>query len=315
MSGLGQPRNEDSLGVVGCTATGKSGVALWLAQRLGGEILSVDSMQVYRGLDIGTAKPTLEERAAVPHHLIDVVPLEEAFDAARFIAMASTARDGIEGRGRKAIFCGGTGLYFRAFASGLGTAPGTDTAIRGELERTPLPVLLEELKARDPTAYDWIDRRNPRRVIRALEVIRVTGRPFSQQRSDWEDRDRDLKKARLRLIGIRRAPEDLRRRIDQRVESMFSEGLVQETRQLVLEGLKDNPVARMAIGYREALEFLAGERSLDETIGLVKVRTWQFAKRQTTWFRHQLPVTWIEAGADEPCEALGQRALMAMGWA
>ena len=171
--------------LAGPTASGKSAVATLLAEQLNGEIISVDSMQVYRGLDIGTAKPTPEERARLPHHLIDVVDLTESFDAARFVALAGRAVAEIQSRGRLPIFCGGTGLYFKAWLEGLGDAPPSDAMLRATLEATPRGHLLSELERTDPTTFARIDRQNPRRVIRAIEVIRLTGKPFSAQRAAW----------------------------------------------------------------------------------------------------------------------------------
>ena len=171
--------------LAGPTAVGKSAVALALAESLGGEIISVDSMQVYRGLDLGTAKPSAAERARVPHHLLDVVELSEAFDAAQFVRLATAAVVEIQARGRVPIFCGGTGLYFKAWLEGLGEAPPSDARVRAELEAAPLSELLAELEQRDPLTYARIDRQNPRRVIRAVEVIRLTGKPFSAQRANW----------------------------------------------------------------------------------------------------------------------------------
>jgi tRNA dimethylallyltransferase len=179
-------RSNQTLLIVGPTAVGKSAVALALAEKTGGEIISVDSMQVYRGLDIGTAKPTAAERARVPHHLIDVVDLTEPFDAAKFVALAQKAVTEIQSRGHVPILCGGTGLYFKAFLEGLGDAPPANPALRAELEATPLAELSRELEHCDPVAFQTIDQQNPRRVIRAIEVIRLTGKPFSQQRAEWK---------------------------------------------------------------------------------------------------------------------------------
>src|SRR5262245_22218552 len=158
------------LRLAGPTAVGKSELALRLAEKLNGEIVSVDSMQVYRGLEIGTAKPSVEDRARVPHHLIDVVDLTESFDAAQFVRLANEAVAGIRARNRLPILCGGTGLYFKAFLQGLGEAPAANPTLRAELEATPLPQLLEELAMSDPASYEQIDRQNKRRVIRAVEV-------------------------------------------------------------------------------------------------------------------------------------------------
>jgi len=289
----------------GPTAVGKSEVALRLAERLGGEIISVDSMQVYRGLDIGTAKPSVDERRRVPHHLIDVAELNEPFDAARFVALARQAVEKIQARGRLSILCGGTGLYFKAFLEGLGGSPPADLALRAELERTPLTELLRELEARDPATFARIDRRNPRRVVRALEVIRLTGRPFSEQRAAWPPSP--IAHRPSPLFALSRRADDLRARIDARVDAMFARGLVRETQTLMQRGLERNRTAMQAIGYRQVVEHLRGVRSLAETTAVVKQRTRQFAKRQMTWFRHQLPVEWIEVAPGESAEAVAAR--------
>lgn len=299
------PPLQRTLFLVGPTAAGKSAVGLCLARRLGGEIVSVDSMQVYRGLDLGTAKPSKAEREEVPHHLIDVVGPEEAFDVARFRALALAAWEDTARRGRWAVFCGGTGLYFKALLEGLGTPPPADPALRAELEATPLPALLEELSRRDPATFECIDRHNPRRVVRAIEVIRLTGRPFSEQRTGWTARQTPPP-AGLRLVGLTRAPADLRARIDRRVDAMFAAGLIEETRRLLERGLATNRTALQALGYRQVLEHLRGERSLPDTVALVKQKTWQFARRQMTWFRHQLPVDWLAAGPDATPEDLAR---------
>lgn len=282
----------ETIHLVGSTASGKSAVALALAEQIGGEIISVDSMQVYRGLDIGTAKPTADERARIPHHLIDVVELDEPFDAARFIALARRAEMEIRARGRVPIFCGGTGLYFKAFLEGLGDAPPSDAAVRAELEATPLARLLEELQQRDPITHERIDRQNPRRVVRALEVIRLTGRPFSDQRAAWSSESQPVQPRAL-IFGLLRESADLHARINTRVDEMFARGLLDETRSLLEKGLEKNPTALQAIGYRQVVEHLRGECPLAETMELVKIKTRQFAKRQMTWFRRQLPVEWI----------------------
>lgn len=281
------------LRLAGCTAVGKSEVALLIAEQLGGEIISVDSMQVYRGLDIGTAKPSAAELARVPHHLIDVATLSEAFDAGKFVALARAAIVEIQQRGRIPILCGGTGLYFKALLSGLGEAPPTDPAVRAALEATPLGGLLDELAAADPETFARIDQKNPRRVIRALEVIRLTGRPFSAQRAPWKATD-GAAAGGATVFGLRRSTASLRTRIDRRVEQMFADGLVAETQRMLDAGLEHNPVAMQAIGYRQVVEHLRGERTLSETIELVKIRTRQFAKRQMTWFRGQLPMRWLD---------------------
>jgi tRNA dimethylallyltransferase len=276
--------------LAGPTAAGKSAVALELAERLQGEIISVDSMQVYRGMNIGTAKPSPEEQKRAPHHLIDIAALDESFDAARFAALARAAVKEIRGRGRLPIFCGGTGLYFRAYLEGLGNAPPSDPKLRAELEAAPLEILLTELEQRDPAAFHKIDRKNPRRVVRALEVIRLTGKTFSEQRAVWQPGCAEVPG---HFFGLTRPPGDLSERIRLRVDEMFARGLVAETEQLLQRGLAENPTAMQALGYRQVVEHLRGERPLPETIELVKIRTRQFAKRQSTWFRRQMRLEWI----------------------
>lgn len=289
--------------LAGPTAVGKSAVALQLAETIGGEIISVDSMQVYRGLDLCTAKPSAAERARVPHHLIDVVELNEPFDAAQFITLAQAAAEEIQSRGRVPIFCGGTGLYFKAYLEGLGEAPPTDEKLRSELETTPLTELLRELEQRDPVTFTKIDRQNPRRVVRALEVIRLTSKPFSTQRAGWTPSS-ILHPPSSRFYCLSRTAADLHSRINARVDEMFAAGLVEETRQLLQRGLEHNKTAMQAIGYRQGVEHLRGERSLPETIELVKTKTRQFAKRQLTWLRKHANAQWIELKPDSSISEL-----------
>ncbi len=293
--------------LAGPTAVGKSAVALALAESLGGEIISVDSMQVYRGLDLGTAKPSAAERARVPHHLLDVVELSEAFDAAQFVRLATAAVVEIQARGRVPIFCGGTGLYFKAWLEGLGEAPPSDARVRAELEATPLAELLAELEQRDPLTYARIDRQNPRRVIRAVEVIRLTGKPFSAPRANWNPEVRSQKSEVIFCFS--REPADLRARIETRVDTMFAAGLVDETRALLSLGLQQNRHAMQALGYRQVAAHLAGERGLAETIALVKTKTWQFARRQGTWFRSQLSVERVPLAADADATSVARGLL------
>lgn len=291
----------DGIYIAGATASGKSAVALLLAERINGEIITVDSMQVYRGLDIGTAKPTREEQARVPHHLVDVAALSDHFDVAQFLRLAEQARREITNRGRIPIYCGGTGLYFNALVSGVGTAPSPQPGLRAELEATPLPELLDELAKADPETFARIDQANPRRVIRALEVIRATGEKYSAQRTSW------AKKPAGHWFALNRERSNLNQRINDRVDSMFAAGLVDETRELLQHGLEQNQTALQAIGYRQVVEHLRGERDLPATVELVKQKTRQYAKRQGTWFRNQLSLQWIETARDTgPDEIVGQ---------
>ena len=276
--------------LAGPTAAGKSAVAMALAELMGGEIISTDSMQVYRGMDIGTAKPGPEELRRVRHHLIDVAGLDETFDAARFIRLAGAAAAEIQARGHVPIFCGGTGLYFKAYREGLGEAPPSDAALRAALEAQPPAELLAELEKSDPATFQRIDRKNPRRVIRAVEVIRLTGRPFSAQRAAWDGGGFGEAAG---CFCLTRPAGELRERIARRVEEMFAKGLVAETESLLGRGLEQNPTARQALGYRQVIEHLRGGRPLAETMELVNIRTRQFAKRQLTWFRRQMRLDWI----------------------
>ncbi len=294
--------------LTGPTAVGKSAVALLLAETLGGEIISVDSMQVYRGLDLGTAKPSPAERARVPHHLVDLLSLEESFTAADFIRHVRAVLPGIRQRGRVPIFCGGTGLYLKAWLAGLGTTPAPNPALRAELEAAPVEDLLAELRAADPETYARLDRANPRRVVRAVEILRLSGRPPSALRADWRSAPGTAAAAPV-VFGLRREAEDLRRRIANRVEAMFAAGLVEETRRLLERGLAANRTALQAIGYRQVVEYLQGRRSLEETRQLVRQKTWQYARRQLTWCRHQLPMLWLDLVPDEPPEETARRIL------
>jgi tRNA dimethylallyltransferase len=278
--------------LAGPTAVGKSEIALRLAERLGGEIISADSMQVYRGLDLGTAKPSPADRARVPHHLLDICDLAESFDAAQFVRLAQKAVAEIQARGHVPVLCGGTGLYFKAFRSGLGEAPSASPELRATLEAMPFEALLRELRERDPAAYEKIDKQNPRRVIRAVEVIRLTGKKFSLQRAEWKAQS--AIPPETNFYCFTRSAADLHARINERVDAMFTRGLVDETHGLLQHGLAENQTAMQAIGYRQVVEHLRGERSLAETIELVKIRTRQFAKRQLTWFRRQLNPEWME---------------------
>ena len=314
----------DIVFLAGPTAVGKSAVALRLAEQLGGEIVSVDSMQVYRGLNLGTAKPSSAEQQRVRHHLIDVAELNEEFDAASFVRLARAAEAEIRARGKVPIFCGGTGLYFRAYLEGLGESPPTDAALRAVLEATPLAELLGELERRDPETFGRIDRRNPRRVVRAVEVIRLTGKAFSAQRAEWRAKDGGAGRtganaeagASQVVFGLTRPAAALRRRSDERVGEMFARGLVAETQALLAAGLEKNRTAMQAIGYRQVVEHLRGERSLAETVALVKARTWAFARRQLNWFRNQMRMEWLELGdAETPgevCARIAGRAAVEM---
>lgn len=295
----------DLICIGGATATGKSMVAVELAKRIEGEIVSVDSMQIYRGMDIGTDKPPLEIRQQIPHYLIDIVDPWEKFDAAKFVELAKNAIDTIRNKGKIPILCGGTGMYFKAFIYGLDPLPSAEINLRRQIMNTPLPELLEELRLADPQMYAQIDRTNPRRVYRAIEILRLTGKPPSSLRTKWKDR----LPTPYPFFCLRRTRSDLKRRIELRVKRMFEEGFVEEVKQLIEAGLRPEHTAAQAIGYKQIFEYLAGKRTLEETVKLVIIRTYQFAKRQETWFKHQFEAQWIYVCEDDPPSHTAEKIL------
>ena len=244
--------------LVGPTAVGKSAVALELARLLDAELVSADSMQVYRGMDIGTAKPTKEEQALVPHHLIDVCEVSEVFDAKQFIEMASQAITGIHARGRKALVIGGTGLYVRALRQGLFEGPPRNEKLRERLEKMSAVQLFEELKRLDPATSERIDRHNPRRLVRALEVFHETGKPISELQKEWDN-------CVVVPMGfmLNRDRKDLHARIERRIDQQIAAGWVDEVRRMRENGLEKNPTALQAAGYRELVAHLRGDLSLE----------------------------------------------------
>ena len=305
--------------LVGPTAVGKSAVALELARRLNGEIVSADSMQVYRGLDIGTAKPTVAERRAVSHHLIDICESGEPFDVKRFVNLAATAITDIQVRGKTALVVGGTGLYVRALRHGLFDGPGRDPELRKSLECKTTSELFDELQRVDPLTAAKIDRHNPRRLVRALEVFYATGTPIAKQQTEWGNVERASSpllgmgvnglEARSTAFCLTRDRADLNARIEHRIDVQIAAGWVEEVRGLLVRGLEKNPTAMQAAGYRELVAHLRGELSLTETVALIKTRTRQLAKRQMTWFRREPGLTFIDIEVDEPPTQTAERIL------
>jgi tRNA dimethylallyltransferase len=285
--------------IAGPTASGKSALALELARRLDGEIVNADSLQVYRGMDIGTAKPTPEQRAEIPHHLIDVADPDQPFSAADFADAADAAIRDIDSRGKRAIVVGGTGLYIRALLKGLVDSPGDAGAIRQELraeaEERGNQALLEELHRVDPELAGRIHPNNLVRIIRALEVFRLTGIPLSRYQ---QEHGFSSQRYRSLQIGIRVERQLLYSRIDQRVNRMLEQGLQQEVQQLLNAGYSPEAKAMRAIGYKEMAACLAGECSLDEAIRLIKRDTRHYAKRQLTWFNADADILWLEYPAE-----------------
>lgn len=301
---LSRPLNGPSpLLLAGPTASGKSAVALHLAERIDGEIVTVDSMQVYRGMDVGTAKPGLADRARRPHHLLDVRDPGDPFSAGDFLAEAQATVGQIRERGRPAVFCGGTGLYFKAWTEGLGTSPAPDLALRRSLYNVQTEDLLRELEQGDPAAAARIDHQNRRRLIRAVEILRTTQRPIAEQQTPWTS----PADSAAPLICLDRDSADLRRRIDERVDAMFAGGLLEESQRLLDLGLPEDATCLQALGYRQAFAYLQGIKPLDQTIAEVKQRTWKYAKRQRTWFRHQAHAHWILIPPGESAETTATR--------
>ena len=280
--------------VLGPTAVGKSRVAVDLALRFDGEIVSGDSIQVYRGFDIGTDKPGPAERRGVPHHLIDIVDPEVQYTAADFVRDALAAADAIAGRGRLPIVAGGTGLYLKALVEGLFPGAGRDPAVRAALETEAaahgLDALFRRLEAVDPVYARKIRSRDRVRIIRALEVHMTTGRPMSDHFRDTRPpvEGRDVVR-----LGLELDRATLRGRIDERVERMFARGLIDEVRGLLDRGVPEGCPAFRALGYRHVLKHLRGEIGRDEAVTLTQIETRQYAKRQMTWFRKMAGVTWF----------------------
>jgi tRNA dimethylallyltransferase len=290
--------------VAGPTASGKTSLAVALARRLGGEIVNADSQQVYRGLDVGTAKPTPEERAAAPHHLLDVAEPGEGMDAARFVSLADAAIAGVAARGRVPIVAGGTGLYLRALLHGVVAAPGRDPALRARLEeeaaRLGRSALHARLAALDPAAAARIRPNDLVRIVRALEIV-AGGRLPSELHAGHAFRP-DRYDALLFALDPPRA--DLHARIEARVREMFAGGLLDEARAL-LDRRGAAPLPRLPIGYAEAAACVRGELPLEEAIRRVQAAHRRYARRQIVWLRGERGVEWVRPPAD--VEALARR--------
>jgi len=286
--------------VIGPTASGKSAVALAAARRLGDvELVSVDSMQVYRGMDIGTAKPSAAERAEIPHHLLDLVEPSHDFTVAEFQQACRTVIDDIGRRGRRAVLVGGTGLYHRVVIDDF-ELPGEWPDIRAELTAEPDTVVLHRrLCALDPAAAEKMEPSNRRRVVRALEVTVGSGRPFSSFGPGVDA----YPPTPVTQIGLRWPRDVLARRIERRVAEMMAEGLVAEVERIERD-TGFSRTAAQALGYRETLAMLRGQMSEDETIATIVTHTRQFAVRQERWFRRDPRVRWVDVDDDPVACAL-----------
>ncbi|MBI1926339.1 tRNA (adenosine(37)-N6)-dimethylallyltransferase MiaA [Candidatus Poribacteria bacterium] len=281
--------------ILGPTAIGKTEIAIQLAQHLNAEIVSADSRQIYRGMDIGTAKPTLQQRQAVPHHLIDCADVDETFSVADYQRLADAAIAEIHRRGKRVMVVGGAGLYFRALIDGLFEGPGADAAIRARLRRESEEhgpaALHERLRRCDPESAGRIHPNNLVRVIRALEVYELTGVPISTLQQQWKGAEALYP---FRAFGLNLPRETLYRRIERRVDQMIADGLIEEVQGLLNQGYPRCCVALQSFGYKEIVDYLDGKQALDSAIALLKQNTRRFAKRQLTWFRNDQRIEWVE---------------------
>ena len=280
--------------IAGPTASGKTALSIALAKRFGGEVVSADSMQIYRRMDIGTAKPALEEREGIPHHMMDVAEPDEAFSVARYVELASRCVDDILSRGKLPIVAGGTGLYIDSLLSGRTFAPFPTSGWRERLQERAnsegITVLMEELRRIDPEAAERLHLHDEKRIIRALEVWHETGKTISRHNRETKAVPPRYQGCRIGLNFEKRA--DLWRRIDRRVDEMMAQGLLDEVKALLRGGIDPKCTAMQAIGYKELADAARGLAPVEQAVEEIKLRTRQYAKRQVTWFRRNGEMQW-----------------------
>lgn len=309
------PAEKRVFAILGCTASGKSDAARILAPRLNAEIVSVDSMKVYRGLDIGTAKPSPAVQSEIPHHLIDVVDPWEPFSAARFVELADQAIDSIHARGRIALVCGGTMMYFRFLHEGVFEGPSADPDLRALLRARAaeegVPALHAELATVDAEAAARIHPHDLKRIERALEVFRLTGAPISAHQQQWTGAARRRGDWDWRVFGLRRERLSGNRRINERVRRMVAAGLVDEARRAWSDprGLADGP--RQAVGYKELFDHFLGRCTLEEAVEKIKINSRRLAKHQRTWLRRMNAVRVLDVREDESPDETADRLAQA----
>lgn len=289
--------------IVGATATGKSDLSIQLAKKLQAEIVNADSMQLYRGMDIGTAKLSLEQREGIPHHLIDVLDVTQDASVAEYQGWARAKIDDLLKQGKNVVVVGGTGLYIKAILDEL-NFPDTDPVVRARLSIEAQQVGMDEMHARlaklDPAAAAAIPKENVRRVVRALEVIEITGAPFTA----------NLPKAGAsyypdaKQFGLVLQRDDLKERIDRRVDAMWESGFVEEVRSLIEKGITSAKTARAALGYNQIITFLEGSVSEEEAREETKRATRAYARRQETWFSRDERITWLKGDTSERLDAI-----------
>lgn len=294
--------------LLGCTAVGKTAAAIALAESINAEILCIDSMQVYRRMDIGTAKPTPLELARVPHHMIDIVEPDESMSVARFVEAADAVIADIFKRGRRVLATAGTPLYLMGLMYGMFEGPSADdafrTALRDRAEREGTPALHAELAGVDPEAAERIHANDLKRIERALEVWHLTGTPLSAQQQQWSA---EKMRYTANVIGIRRDKEDNGRRINLRVRQMIEQGLVREVRSLLAEPKGLSHQARQAVGYAEVIDHLQGKCSIEDAVEQIKIHTRRLAKHQRTWFRKFPTTNWIDAAESDSPDSIVDR--------
>ncbi len=280
---------------------GKTEVSIALAERTGGEIISADAFQVYRGMDIGTAKPTPDQQRRVPHHLIDILNLDESYSVARFRQSALELIPEVVKREHLPLVVGGSALYIKCLVDGIFDSPPADQTLRSRLRREEEKepgTLHRRLTEVDPPAARKIHANNRKRIIRALEVFELTGVPISQWQKQWPEGKKATPDCPLptayTMIGLRRDRKDLYSRIEKRVEEMFENGLVEETEKLLEAGIRENRIAWQALGYKEVEGFLRGEYPREEAQSLLSKKTRNFAKRQLTWWRADKRIHWVD---------------------
>ena len=300
--------------LVGSTASGKTEVALSLAETIGAEIISLDSMAVYRGLDIGTAKPSPQDQQRIPHHLLDLVEPTVEFNVTEYVKLAREKAINIRSRGREVLFAGGTPLYLKSLLRGLLTGPAADWEFRDQVERELQQVGLDALHARlqqvDPLTAAKLHRHDKRRIIRALEYYKLTGHPISHQQTQFEE---GMAAEQCRVFVLAWPRPQLHERINSRVERMFADGLISETQKLLERHGSLSRTAMQAVGYREVIEHLESTRDLPDTVARCKARTRQFARRQETWFRSLSECRWINQRADQTPVEVAERLCAAAG--
>jgi tRNA dimethylallyltransferase len=295
--------------LTGCTAVGKTDWALRWAEKNGAEIVSCDSLLFYRSMDIGTAKPTADERGRVPHHLIDVVAATESLDITRYIAWAREAVAEIAARGRRILVTGGSGFYLKCFfapvADEVAVPAELRAAVTAQLEAEGLEALVSELRGLNPDGLAGLDTDNPRRVTRALERCRASGKTLAVLKAEFLQRPGAFADWPVQLVRLDRPAEELNRRIEDRVAAMLRAGLVDEVRRLRAAGFERNPSAAGAIGYREVLAMLDGQLAPEALGPAIVQNTRGLVRKQRTWFRTQLPEHRVVAAADGPAEIDG----------